>query len=240
MGNKNEIVPSFQKSLFNDDIGDAIKDFAEISIDSIMEDGVIKNIPIVQLLLGVGKAGLNIRDRIIVKQTLVFLKEFKSGKISEEKYNEHKEQLSNDPKFADKELSVVIAFLSDIYEEKSSKIAARMYLSYINRDLCWEKFKELLEVNRRLFLDDLIALQSLSNDYYRSEEFYHVHPIEDYRFSRLVALGLVIGFDSPTERKRELERALHRRDVRAPYSFSPYKKENQITELGELFLRYID
>ena len=79
-----ELVENFEKSLFNDS-KDIIEDYLEIGIDSIIDNGVLKEIPIVKTIVGVLKVGKNVHDRNLLKQTLEFINEFNRNEIKRRK-----------------------------------------------------------------------------------------------------------------------------------------------------------
>lgn len=74
----NELVPAFETSLFETSISEIGIEFAELGIDSILQDGLLKDIPIVGTIVNVGKFAQNIYDRNLLRQTLSFIKEFNS------------------------------------------------------------------------------------------------------------------------------------------------------------------
>ena len=55
-----ELVPVFEDSLFGTSIADVGIEFAELGIDSILSDGILKDIPIVGTIVGVGKLAHNV------------------------------------------------------------------------------------------------------------------------------------------------------------------------------------
>lgn len=57
-----QIIPSFKKTIF-DGSKDSIVDLTELGIDSLLDDGLLKDIPIVGLLVGVKNTAQNIHDR---------------------------------------------------------------------------------------------------------------------------------------------------------------------------------
>ncbi len=71
----NELVPAFEISLFETSISEIGIEFAELGIDSILQDGLLKDIPIVGKIVNVGKFAQNIYDRNLLRQTLSFIKE---------------------------------------------------------------------------------------------------------------------------------------------------------------------
>ena len=80
-----ELVPVFEDSLFGTSIADVGIEFAELGIDSILSDGILKDIPIVGTIVGVGKLAHNVHDRNLLRQTLPFINEFNKGLVSHEK-----------------------------------------------------------------------------------------------------------------------------------------------------------
>ena len=64
-----KIIPSFSSSLF-DGSKDSIGDIVELGIDSLLDDGAFKDIPIVSMLIGVKKTYQNIHDRNLLKRLL--------------------------------------------------------------------------------------------------------------------------------------------------------------------------
>ena len=61
-----KIIPSFASSLF-DGSKDHIGDITELGIDSLLDDGVFKDLPIVSMLVGVKNTYQNIHDRNLLK-----------------------------------------------------------------------------------------------------------------------------------------------------------------------------
>ena len=55
--------------------GDVFKEYLELGIDSFIEDGILKDIPIVNSIVSGLKIAKNIYDRNLLKQTLTFIKE---------------------------------------------------------------------------------------------------------------------------------------------------------------------
>ena len=80
-----KIVPAFETTLFDPTLSDACIDMAELGIDSLLDEGVFKSIPIVSVLVGLGKAAQNIHDRNLLKQTIKFINTFNEKSISAQK-----------------------------------------------------------------------------------------------------------------------------------------------------------
>src|SRR5699024_5263930 len=117
-------------------LSDACIDMAELGIDSLLDEGVFKSIPIVSVLVGSGKTAQKI-----------------------EKYKNH---LDSNPKYAEEELGRVIILLNSNVDLKKSELLAKFYRSYINGDIDWSTFCELSDITSRLFISDLHLLFEVS------------------------------------------------------------------------------
>ena len=61
------------KSFGVKDLGDLAAEYAELGLDSILDEGLVKDIPIVRTLVSIAKIGANIRDRLYVRKIIDFL-----------------------------------------------------------------------------------------------------------------------------------------------------------------------
>jgi hypothetical protein len=90
---ENSIETNITKSISTEIIDtsvDLANDYAELTLDEIFSGKILEEVPIVKTLYSIGKIELSIKERFFVKKLLVFLKEFHSKKISEEKLNDFK------------------------------------------------------------------------------------------------------------------------------------------------------
>lgn len=180
-----KIVPSFQKSLF-DSSKKTIADIAELGIDSLLEEGLYKDLPVVSLLIGIKNTAQNLYDRNLLKQTLYFIKEFNNGTIDKENLEKYKKKISEDKSKAERELGRVLLILNNILDTQKSIILANFYRNYINERISWEDFCELSEVLRMLFIKDLEVLENISKNNISEKDQIELYPIE-----RLNSLGLI-------------------------------------------------
>lgn len=66
------LIPSFKESIFSD-VADIAVDLGEIGIDSVLRDGLIKDIPIVSVFYKFANIATSIREQYLLKKTLIFL-----------------------------------------------------------------------------------------------------------------------------------------------------------------------
>lgn len=187
------LISSFKNTLFNkgyQKFGDSLIGIAEVGLDSILEDGVLKDIPILSTIASLCRAGVNIKERNLIKQTASFITSFNNGTISDEELSIYRVKLESDPRRAEKELGRVLLLLDKTIEEKQSEILGVFYRSYVKGIIKWEMFSELSEVNSRMFISDYSMLDAICRKPIKQSE-----DITDrvmYRIQRLESLGLVI------------------------------------------------
>lgn len=180
----NKIVPSFQESLF-DGSKDFIEEIVEVGIDSVLDEGLLKDIPIVGFLVGTKNVVQNLQDRNLLNQTLQFIKEFNSGKIEKEKIEKYKTKLV-DTKQAEKELGRVLLILNSNIDIEKSKMLARLFRNYIDEKINWDEFCEFSEIIKNMFLSDIIIFKNIYCGKLKDTVNYALYP-----FDRLVSLGLI-------------------------------------------------
>lgn len=181
-----KIIPAFETTLFDSTLSDACVNMAELGIDSLLDDGVFKGIPVVSLLVGIGKTAQNIHDRNLLKQTIKFINTFNEKSIDPTKIEKYRYKLKDNPQFAEEELGRVIILLNSNVELKKSELLAKFYRSYVNEIIDWSLFCELSDITSRLFISDLQLLYSIHRGLISDTTQCPV-----YKADRLIALGLL-------------------------------------------------
>lgn len=181
------LIPAMKDSLVNEWEG-TIEDILEVSVDTILNEGVLRDIPIVGVVNAICKTGLRIREKHLVKETLLFVKALNEGTVSKEKIKRHKEILDSNPKMADKELERILLIIDSHISNEQSIRLGHFYRAYINGAISWDKFSELSQANQRIFEEDVNSLVSLN----AGLEFKG-----SYKGLRLSSLGL-INMKEPT------------------------------------------
>lgn len=182
-----EIVPSFKETILVDDINNLGIDFMEIGLDALIDNEVVKDIPIVKSLFAVGKTAIAIRNRHLLKKTLVFIQEMKSGKLNQTKFEDYKQRLTND-KFKEQEIERVIIILDRFIDNIRAKYLAKIYVGYINSNINWDEFCDFSEIIDKLLISDFVSLQKS----YSKQKFYENDEIFDSH-KRFESYGLMMN-----------------------------------------------
>ena len=184
------LISSFRDSIFKP-MADPMMNIGEVLLDTVFEDGVLKEIPIIGTIIGIAKASVAIHERQLAKNAYAFIKGLQEGSVPPERLDEYKQKLE-DPKIAERELGYVLLLLDrEIYAEKSV-ILGRMYAAVVDQRITWEQFQELSEALDRMFMVDFQVLKRMRFDAPFSAG---VRERELHGAERLRSIGLAIGTD---------------------------------------------
>lgn len=184
---ENKLVPVFTETIFNDELKDVFFDIAENGVDAIVElDPILEGIPLIRFVLGIGKVGLKIYERNLIKQTANFVIGFNNKKIDKKKINDYKKRINKEPKKAQEEVGRIIWILNSIIDSKKSLILGTIYRHYIDEDINWNLCCDYLDTTSRLFLSDIKSLMTV----YKNKGF-EADNSNIHSYSRLEAIGLV-------------------------------------------------
>lgn len=187
-----KLIPAFESSIFDSHLTDTVKDMAELGIDSILDEGLLTDVPIVRTVIGVAKTAQNIYDRNLLRQTAIFISEFNAGALDSEKLLKYRQRIDSNPNLLEKELGRLMILLNSNIDLEKSKILAHFYKSYVFEQISWESFCELSDVLNRSLLVDITLLLRINND-----KNYALPVEQKYRLDRLVSQGL-IQYKAPT------------------------------------------
>lgn len=209
---KFELVDSLKDSL-DTDFADLSLDYGELAIDGLFDNDILKDIPIFKTIVALAKTGINIRDRHLLKETLIFIKSVNEGNISEENRNKFLKRYNNDKKTKE-ELERVIIIIDSHIDSKQTSRLGHFFDAYINENINWSKFIELSQANQRIFEEDIKFLMDIKNQY---------EIMDDYKGLRLAGIGLV------QQKSMTVDGA----------SLNFFEREYELTDFGKMFLQYM-
>lgn len=162
---------------------------AEIGIDQILEIDILKEIPIISSLIGLGKIVITAKELLLTKKILVFNQQLKNGTASREIIEKHKIKIMKKPSLAKKELEVVLAHLDKHIKYTKNMMLANFYLMHIDDriEFDWNDFEEMADIVNDISVFDLNTLGELYTKIKYTED-------DEYNYlstKRLNACGLV-------------------------------------------------
>lgn len=142
-------------SVGRDELSDVFSDFAEIGLDQIFEDEIVKQLPIIRSVASLVKAGFSIRDRLFARKILLFLKEVSTAdQESREKFAQ-KISAGQTMEKAGESLLLLLDKLDDMAKPT---ILGRIMRAAILGEIEYEESLKLGAIVNRVYLADLQVL----------------------------------------------------------------------------------
>lgn len=165
-----------------------VSDLGEIALDSVLKDGLLKDIPFVSTAISLYRIGNSIREREHIRKLASFLDEIRLHTVNESEREEYLSKIRDNPKKRDKELEYALVIIDRYIGYDKPRMLAKLYLAFLQDVIDWERFTIYSEVIDRFLPGDYNTLKSAST--YKTEKDLYTDSIQ-----RLIALGLVIeGF----------------------------------------------
>jgi len=149
---------SFKKTILKSDLSLVIQNAGEIGFDSLLDNGVLKDIPLLNTLFSLGKTVSNVRDYFFAKKILVFLESISN--LSETERNKLVAKLDADEKFGRYAGEQLIELLSRIDSEKKAVLAASALKLYACDRVTSSQLQRINNAIDRFMLCDLNELRS--------------------------------------------------------------------------------
>lgn len=160
MEEKYSIMDSLSKEMVSNSIDLSI-DYAETTIDALISNDLIKEIPVVKTVFTLAKTGVALRQIHFTKKLMTFLKEFHLGLVSPTKVKEFKYNMTTDKTYCNRITEQVIIMLDRIVSVQKAKFIARLLLSYIEGIFDWETYLDLTICLDAMFLVDFRLIKLL-------------------------------------------------------------------------------
>ena len=130
-------------------------DFSEVALDTLTDNELIKEIPVVGILVQIAKATRSISDRIFAKKVETFISGTKH--VPNEKRAEFHAALESDPRLRRRAGQAIVLALDRADDLHKTAIIGRLYSHFVSGEIPFETFRRLLVAVDRAFIDDLLS-----------------------------------------------------------------------------------
>lgn len=158
-----KIETNLIQSIASSEIKNITTDYCELGLDAILDEGILKDIPIFGSLTKLYSVGTTIHGKIFEKKLLNFL--FELNKVSEIERNGFIIKLNTDEKQAQKISEHLLVLLDRLDDMHKPKILAKIFSAYIIEKIDFEMFVRLASVIDKSLVSDLVKL----NDFRKSQ-----------------------------------------------------------------------
>ncbi len=155
---QNDPGTSLIQTIISPELGGVMADFGEIVLDSVMKDGILKDLPVIGTIVGISKAAISMRDKIFVEKTLLFLREISDTTDEEEKRKEFLREFEEDPKKQRKVGENLLMLLDRLDDLDKPAMIAKLLKACFRKQISYEGFKYYASIVDRSSMHDLSPL----------------------------------------------------------------------------------
>lgn len=170
---------SFKNTVSLSNLEEIAKEITEITIDSFLKEGVLKELPIMGSLIGVWKTGVAIRDYRFLNKMLLFLDE--SSKLTPKKREKIIERLE-DLEYQTEAGEKLLAIIDQLETGSKAKILGTTMVLFGNNEITKEEFWRVAYIIEKLPMSDILALKNW--------QITDLNRVEDIRRHLYLSVGL--------------------------------------------------
>ena len=134
------------------------KDFTEVAVDGIMDDGVLKDLPLVGGLIGMVKFGNSVNKYISAKKIYKFL--FELHDIPQAKRIQKIDEINSSKKYQSTIGEMVFELLERIESDGKPEIIGKMFAAVIEEKIDYGVFLKCSHIVKNIFYYDLAELKN--------------------------------------------------------------------------------
>lgn len=177
---------SLAETILNDHMKDILIDASELGLDAMMDDGIMKEIPIVSLLYKTYKIGHLFHERAFIRKLVSFLNCINDGTLSEPDRLRYINELKNDKKKRNKEIEYVLILIDRFTQNSKAVYLAKLYMAYLGKRISWQLFCQFSEIIDRLLPGDEKCLDNMTLTTRQDD------PMIQSALQRLQGLGIIL------------------------------------------------
>lgn len=159
---ENRNLPGALCDSITDEAGSAAAGILEAGLDSVFEDSLLKDIPLLSTAVSLYNIGHSIKERHYFKKLARFIQALNDGLAGDAEAQVFRDRILRDQKKSMKELEYILILVDRYISDGKSAVIAKLYLAYLDSRLSWEEFSVYSEVTYQLFMNDLDFLRGMA------------------------------------------------------------------------------
>lgn len=233
MSNK---IASFRARILTSGGGDILKEASELAIDSALQDGFVKDLPLIGSLVSFYKLGKGIKEVFEVRKLSTFLLNLQS--VTEEEKMNFDKRISEDLNGSNEFYARLLLIIQSLDEVRKAEILSNFFRLYMYNIITKSDFFRFTNIVSKAYLEDLMALhytiQQVKGFGRASEEQLNLR-YDDIVQENLISLGL-LRKKTAEELASEGENLTHKRTDYFPtkmgtkFSFMMYYKDSYLNQ----------
>ncbi|MGU5653435.1 hypothetical protein [Aeromonas allosaccharophila] len=156
-----KLSQSLEDSLKKDDLSNLAVNLGEVGIDAILDNGILRDIPILSSILGGINAIGSIRDALFTKKLVNFLSELSD--IPVEQRRNMIDSIDNQNDFKIKVGEKLIYIIEKAEDHYTSKIIAVFFAEFLAGAITYNQFLKISRIIDNMFIGDFLEFANESS-----------------------------------------------------------------------------
>lgn len=141
------------ETIKDDNFQVVITDLGETAIDAVLDEGVLKEIPLFGSLFGLAKATMSIQDKLFTKKILTFLLQLKN--TDKDSRRKQIEKIDSDPEYKTKVGEKLLYIIEKCEDNEKAIYLGQLFHYYIEEKIVYEDFLRASKCIELTFIFDL-------------------------------------------------------------------------------------
>jgi hypothetical protein len=147
------ISETLTETIKDDKFQDVIVDLSETTLDSLLKDGTLKDLPIIGALFGIAKTTLTVQDKLFTKKLMVFLLQLQ--KTSNESRKKQIEKIEKDSEYKTKVGEKLLYIIDKCEDYEKAKYIGKLFQCFIEEKIEYDDFLRASRSIELTYLGDL-------------------------------------------------------------------------------------
>ena len=153
MNEVKKLSNSLEQTLKDSDLQNVTVDLAESFTDTLLSDGLLKDIPIIGTIVGLTKTAISLNDRLLIKKLIYFISELND--IDKEKREKLISDIDNSETQKIKVGEKLLYILDKSEDHLTAKYIAILFKAFLNSEIDYFQFLRCSTIIQRLLIQDL-------------------------------------------------------------------------------------
>ncbi|EIZ1340456.1 hypothetical protein WB861_004467 [Vibrio parahaemolyticus] len=157
-----KLSKSLEDSLKKDDLSNLAVNIGEVGIDAILDNGVLRDIPILSSIVGGINAIGSVRDALFTKKLVSFLSELSD--IPVEQRRSMIDSIDNSDDYKVKVGEKLIYIIEKAEDHYTSKVIAIFFSEFLVGEITYNQFLKISRIINSMFIGDFLEFASESSE----------------------------------------------------------------------------
>lgn len=150
---------ALKQTIRSSDLTSVAIEVSELVFDSALQEGVLRDLPVLGAIMGFAKAGFAVRDAIFMRKTWRFLYALRDVPMNERE--EFARKLDSDQAFGQRAATALIALIDRLDDELKVPLVVRAFLAHTRGQIDERELRRLLFAIETMLLSDLPLLKTM-------------------------------------------------------------------------------